>query len=132
MKKIFGKIFCIMLLFEICSSCSNESSKSPNSNIENSFIGRLIDLPSIYPHCGVFKYLVGFKFRDAEHRKDIVLLLPCPELMGNDFFVKNSKYEARLRTNSKNSKDYLIVNNFLNDSLEILVASTIVKVEETQ
>src|SRR4051812_27294529 len=54
--------------------------------------GVLLEMPVKSAQCGIVSSLIAFKFRDLNSRKEFVLFIPCPELYGENYFLKGQVY----------------------------------------
>jgi hypothetical protein len=109
------------------TSCGGDPTNNTGlTENERKIKAELIDLPENYPSCGILKNLVGFKFEYVNDKKVVVFLIPCPELKGKNFFIKNRLYQVEFENN--NGKDFNIINKFSHDSLETFIVSNIEKV----
>lgn len=82
------------------------------------FVGRLLDLPSDAPRCGSEKVAVGYQFRVQKlvrgrlKNKKVVVLIPCPDFKGDDFFAVNSDYRIEVSTDLQEAGSYTIYNDY--------------------
>ncbi len=79
--------------------------------------GVLIDEPSNYVQCGVVSNLVALKFRELNSEKEYILFIPCPELYGSNFFLKDQVYYYDTVKNREVYKDYILLNQYKDENL---------------
>lgn len=86
------------------------------------FVGRLVDVPKMTPHCGAFAFSRTFKFEVIESdysnydSKYVLINQPCPELYDDGFFVKNGKYRIYAATNDGAPFNYIVHNDYDEDT----------------
>ena len=87
------------------------------------FEGRLLEMPSEAPRCGDIKVAVAYKFKvekvvsGKSKKKSLAVLIPCPDLNGDNFFEVNSVYYIEASTNLEEAGSYTIYNNYFNSIL---------------
>lgn len=66
-------------------------------------------------HCGVFAWALAQKFEVVKNESaginpsHIIIIEPCPEFLGKDFFKKDQLYSVIIGKNSDAPFDYIIV-----------------------
>lgn len=82
------------------------------------FVGRLLELPSEAPRCGDLKVAVGYEFRVRKlvkgrmKDKAVVVLIPCPDFKGENFFVAGADYLIEASTDLQEAGSYTIQNDY--------------------
>ena len=76
------------------------------------------------PHCGVIAWALTQKFEILESnfgvlkpKHSVLLNEPCPEFLGNNFFITNRIYEAKITEKSNAPFVYAIINNHEKENL---------------
>ena len=76
------------------------------------------------PGCGVLALALTQKFEIMESnfvplklKNNILLHQPCPEFLGNDFFITNKMYKVKVTKKSGASFEYIIFNNYEKENL---------------
>ena len=74
--------------------------------------------------CGLFAWALTQKFEILEsssailNPKDIILLIePCPEGLGNSFFIANHFYKVWIKNESDALFKYIVINNYVKEKL---------------
>jgi len=128
------------LLFLNCFNSNRENeSKKELSKTEVKmdelirFIGCLLEVPPPTERCGDNAIAVVFKFKVVQmlngeiNSEYILLIIPCPELKGENFFVKDQKYRIEATRDSPEAKNYAVVNEYPNENFPMLLATQIEK-----
>lgn len=93
-------------------------------NSENIILeGRLLEMPSEAPRCGDIKVAVAYKFgvqkivKGRIKEKSVVVLIPCPDLKGDKFFVIKSDYLMEVSSDLQEAGSYTIYNDYVKSIL---------------
>jgi len=87
--------------------------------------GKLVEALPLTPHCGIFAFAIVQKFEiisttyPDSNQKFILLIQPCPEFLGKNFFNTGEIYDMDIATNSGNI-DYIYTNDYEEEKLSIL------------
>ena len=82
------------------------------------FEGRLTETPSEAPRCGDIKVAVAYRFTVEKlisgklEQRNTVVLIPCPDLRGDGFFVVQSRYLTEASADLKEAQSYTIYNDY--------------------
>lgn len=82
------------------------------------FHGRLTERPSEAPRCGDIKVAVAYKFevqrviKGTLTGKTAVVLIPCPDLLGDKFFVEKAEYFVEASTDLTPARSYTVYNDY--------------------
>ena len=85
--------------------------------------------------CGVFAFghLQKFEVLSTDFpnydKKFVLIIQPCPEFLGDNFFKDNKVYEVDVATNSGVTFGYVINNDYKNENLPTFWSRKIVKVD---
>lgn len=78
---------------------------------------KLVKAERLPPHCGVIAQALAQQFEIIESSFDvlkptykILLIQPCPESLGKDFFLTGQVYTATIATEKDTPTDYLVSN----------------------
>lgn len=99
------------------------------------FIGKLVDTVPAPPGCGIFAFAIVNKFEVISttytnyDKKYVLIIQPCPNFLGEHFFIKGENYEIDVATNNGVTFGYLVFNNFINENLPIFWTREIKKIE---
>jgi hypothetical protein len=79
----------------------------------------LIKAEKLSPDCGIIAWALAqrFKIIESDHpylkpNYSAVLIQPCPELIGRNFFIAGSDYEITVSRNLAAPFGYSVINNF--------------------
>jgi hypothetical protein len=89
---------------------------------------KLLELPTDTINCGKQKNLIGYKFKDVTTDEPVILLIPCPELLGSKFFVKNKLYEAETSLTNEKFPGYKVINSMKDPLADVYYANRIKEV----
>jgi hypothetical protein len=90
-------------------------------NMENEniiFVGRLLEMPSEAPRCGDLKVAAAYRFgveklvKGKTKEKTLVVLIPCPDLKGDNFFETGSRYQVEASDDLQEAGSYTIYNDY--------------------
>jgi hypothetical protein len=82
------------------------------------FDGRLAERPREAPRCGDVKVAVGHKFevvrvkRGTLKDRAVVLLIPCPDLLGEHFLEVGAEYLVEASSNLDAAASYTVYNEY--------------------
>jgi hypothetical protein len=88
----------------------------------------LIDPVTNTVKCGILKVAVAMKFHLGAGDGRLVIVIPCPEFYGKDFFLKDQAYKATLTADSSFYKDFTVINPYEKLKLPIYFAINIEKI----
>jgi hypothetical protein len=78
---------------------------------------KLVKAERLPPHCGVIAQALAQQFEIIESSFEVLkptykvlLIQPCPELLGHDFFLTGQIYTATISTVNDTQTDYLVNN----------------------
>jgi hypothetical protein len=97
-------------------------------------LGVLMEIPRQPERCGDNAVAVVFKFAveqvlDGDVDQELILAaIPCPELKGEGYFIKNARYRVQAETDSSTAGEYSIYNEYENEGLEMCWCEGIEKV----
>ena len=95
----------------------------PMENENIIFEGRLLEMPSQAPRCGDLKVAVAYKFgveklvTGKTKEKTLVVLIPCPDLKGDNFFETDSRYQVEASADLQEARSYTIYNDYADRAL---------------
>ena len=95
--------------------------------------GKLVETVPLTPHCGYFAFAIVQKFEVISttypnyNQKFILLIQPCPEFLGEDFFNTGTIYDINIATNSEDIH-YNYTNNYVGENLPIFWIRKITKI----
>ena len=87
------------------------------------FEGRLMEMPSDAPRCGDTKVAVAHRFQVQRVVKgtlsdaEAIVLVPCPDLMGDQFFRAKSEYVVEATNDLAPAASYTVYNDYKNRPL---------------
>jgi hypothetical protein len=87
-------------------------------NVKATFIGQLTQIPPMDERCGddaiaaVFLFKVLNSVQNPLDLKEVNLVIPCPETLGNNFFQPNKKYKIEAIKDSPEYEVYKIANAY--------------------
>ena len=99
-----------------------------------SFIGRLVEIPSASERCGdnavavVYKFTVIETIRGKINQESMLIIIPCPDLKVEGFFVKNARYQIDATNDLSEAEDYMTVNNYADEYIPLFWGQTIEKI----
>lgn len=67
------------------------------------------------------------KFQLKNEQNDLIVLIPCPEFYGADFFSKDHEYKIKLTVDTSSHSAYLIINKYEKLQLSTYYAIDVVK-----
>jgi hypothetical protein len=108
-----GLIFFFPLNYQIDIKYMAVYSKS---NVKATFIGQLTQIPPMDERCGDDAIAVVFPFQIVKSLhppldlREVDLVIPCPETLGNNFFQPNKKYKIEAIKDSPEYEVYKIAN----------------------
>jgi len=82
------------------------------------FEGWLVEMPSEAPRCGDIKVAVAHRFMVERlisgklEQKHAVVLIPCPDLHGDGFFVMKSRYLIEASADLQEAQSYTIYSDY--------------------
>ena len=82
------------------------------------FDGRLLEMPSEAPRCGDIKVAVAYRFDVQRLVKRtlgdtvVVVLIGCPDLLGEDFLAVNAVYLIEASRDLEHAGAYTIYNDY--------------------
>jgi len=104
---------------------------APNKQIAvingNSYSLILLEPITNSPGCGILKVAVAMKFKFESESEDLVVLIPCPELLGENFFLKDHLYKIKLTADTTSLVGCLIINRYKESHLPTYYALKIEK-----
>ena len=98
------------------------------------FVGRLVEVPKMTPHCGVLAHALTIKIEvvDTDYKdynnQYVLINQPCPEFLGDGYFIKNQKYKIFVATNDGVPFSYA-VSNIYDEDIPIFWSRHIEKIE---
>lgn len=104
-------------------------------NQEIRFTGRLLETPSTTMRCGDAAIAVVHKFEIVKVLKGkldeplVKLIIPCPELLGEGFFVKGGQYRVTAARDLSEAEGYAVVDEYEKEQLPLLWA---IKVDKSK
>ena len=111
--------FFAFLLILIFSLQSKTQQLENQDTIIHDIKVKLIKPESPPPDCGIFAWALAQKFEILESNFSvletgfkIVLIQPCPEFLGNNFFIKGRIYEVKIAYISEAPFYYTVINNY--------------------
>ena len=87
------------------------------------FEGRLMEMPSEAPRCGDTKVAVAHRFqvqrvvKGTAGETEAIVLVPCPDLMGDQFFRAKSEYVIEATNDLAAAASYTVYNDYKNRPL---------------
>ncbi|HEX6431344.1 MAG TPA: hypothetical protein VF008_26820 [Niastella sp.] len=119
-------VFTLIILF---LHCGRHSKPIANQLINgNSYECILIDANTNNLKCGILKVAVAMKFQSKDENGDLVILIQCPEMLGESFFSKGKAYRIKLTSDSLYCKDCTVINKYEKLNLPTYSAIEIAKV----
>src|SRR5262245_45588811 len=116
MKSLLVAVFLLAYLTATASPCNMET-----ENII--FEGRLLEIPSEAPRCGDVKVAVAYRFgveklvKGKTKDKTLAVLIPCPDLKGDNFFETDSRYQVEASADLQEARSYTIYNDYADRTL---------------
>lgn len=99
------------------------------------FTGRLLKTPSTTMRCGDNAIAVVHKFEVIKVLKGkldeplVKLIIPCPELFGEGFFVKDGQYRMAAARDLSEAEGYAVVDDYEDEQLPRLWAIKVDKIK---
>lgn len=121
-------LFILSLWISMGAWSQNATAKDTNTYIVK---GQLIEALPLTPDCGIIAWALALKFEILQSeipglKSDaLVIIQPCPEFLGKDFFKKNKTYLVSVGRNNNASFGYTIVNKYEKEKLPAFWSRTI-------
>lgn len=106
-------------LFGLCLLITNLVMYSQNTDNKDTttflLTARLTKAEALPAHCGIFAWAVAQKFEIAKSEIPginsgyVIIIEPCPEFLGKDFFKPNKLYTVSVGKYNDASFDYIVV-----------------------
>lgn len=126
----FSLLVISLLFFHTVFSQSSQSNIRQDSLYE--FKAKLTDNSFLTPDCGIIAFAVAKKFEIIESKnhdltnKYVTIIIQCPELYGNNFFVNRKIYSIKAGLNNDASFGWAIVpSDYAKKKLPVFWASEI-------
>lgn len=100
------------------------------------FTGKLVEEVEMTPHCGNQAFAIVHKFEVLKtdypnyNQKYVLLIQPCPEFHGNNFFKNNEIYKIDVATNNGVTFNFAIFNEYDKVDLPIFWVREIEKINK--
>ncbi len=88
----------------------------------------LVDANTNNLHCGILEVAVAMKFHMEAGNGRLVIVIPCPEFYGKNFFLKNLAYKVTVTTDSGFCKNCTVINQYKKLKLPTYYAMHIEKI----
>lgn len=115
----------IVLVLQLClfPVCVFAQTPTKTDSSKYTFKCKLIECVPFPPGCGVIAWALVQKYEVLETNypgytnKYVLIIQPCPEFIGKEFFKKNHSYKILAATNSGVAFDYLVQNRYKMEKL---------------
>ncbi|TAL46707.1 MAG: hypothetical protein EPN92_05660 [Chitinophagaceae bacterium] len=117
------KIFILLLSLFLSSRIFSQEKVVSDTSLYI-FKAKLIKVEPLPPHCGIFAFALAQKFEIIESnfspvkpRFIVLLIQPCPEFLGKNFFLKNRVYYLQVSQVNNAPFSYIIMNSYKTEKL---------------
>jgi hypothetical protein len=117
---------CLFLVVFFISLIAKSQQQEAKDSIAYNLKAKLINAKPTSPGCGIFAWAVGQKFEVIESNSylkpgsTIIIIQPCPELLGANFLKNGSTYSIKMGRGNNAPFSFIVINDFEKDKFPIM------------